>query len=455
MESLWRKQTEIWDKELSGNYSEDNGNYWDAIVVGAGLAGLLIAYYLQEEGKKVLVLEAKTIASGQTERTTAKITSQHGLKYSTLLKKVGRKRAELYAQANEAAIEEFECLITKKGIACQFERVPAYLYTLQEPQVLEEEAKAAASLGIEAFFTKETELPFAVKGAVCFCHQAQFSPLEFIKSIASELEILEHTMVTAIQGHKVITEDNIFMADQIVVATHYPFRNVPGFYFFRQHQERSYVLTLAGCGRIRGMYYGIDKDGLSFRQAGEFLLLGGGGHRTGQNECGGSYYFLEKAAKRYFPESREETRWSAQDCMPHDGIPFIGRYSVFTPHLYVATGFQKWGMSSSMVAAMILRDKLCGRRNPYARVFSPQRINFRAGMKNLLVDIGVSVKGLFNGLRRSSIRCSHMGCELKWNSDEQSWDCPCHGSRYNGEGKLLDNPAKHKIRIKQSEDKIV
>lgn len=456
MESLWRKQAENWETKLTGKYSGKNGNHWDVIVIGAGLAGLLTAYYLQQEGKTVLVLEAKTIASGQTEGTTAKITSQHGLKYSTLLKKVGREKAKLYAQANEQAIREYDRLIKEKNIQCEFERVPAYLYTIQDTQTLEEEAKAAASLGIDAHFTEETELPFEVKGAVCFCHQARFSPLEFVKAIVPGLEILEHTKVMAVHGHKVITEETVFLAEKTVVATHYPLINVPGFYFLRQHQERSYVLALAGCGRIEGMYYGIDPEGLSLRQAGEFLLLGGGGHRTGEaakknqqsrvpHECSGSYHVLEKAAKQYFPKSREVARWSAQDCMPHDGIPFIGKYSVFTPHLYVATGFQKWGMTTSMVAAMILRDELCGRKNRYSKVFSPQRIQVRAGMKNWLVDIGVSIKGLWNGLWHPSARCSHMGCELKWNPEEESWDCACHGSRFDAEGKLLDNPAKKSL----------
>lgn len=496
MESLWRKEAENWKTELAGNYSAENDNHWDVIVIGAGLAGLLTAYYLKQEGKKVLVLEAKTIASGQTERTTAKITSQHGLKYSTLLKKVGKKKAKLYAQANEQAIEEYDRLIREKNISCEFERVPAYLYTLRDPQILEEEAKAASSLGIDAYFTEETELPFAVKGAVCFCHQARFSPLEFVKAIASELEILEHTKVVAVHGHKVITkvsaaqdhkvltEDRVFLADKIVMASHYPIVNVPGFYFLRQHQERSYVLALAGCGRIEGMYYGIDQQGLSLRQAGEFLLLGGGGHRTGQHrkfrraeiqkhevahgnnqqecgggqtqsqhECKGSYRLLEEAARQYFPESREVARWSAQDCVPHDGIPFIGKYSVFTPHLYVATGFQKWGMTTSMVAAMILRDELCGRENAYAKIFSPQRMQVRAGMKNWLVDVGVSIKGLWNGLWHPSARCSHMGCELKWNPEEGSWDCACHGSRFDAEGHLLDNPAKKNLHKNERKNK--
>lgn len=479
MTSLWRKET---GKIVSGSeaYGEALQNMqWDIIVVGAGLAGLLSAYYLRKEGRNVLVLEADEIASGQTERTTAKITSQHGLKYRKLLKNVGLKKAKMYAQANESAIDEYERLIRDNHIACEFERIPAYLYTMKDTKALEEEAQSAAKLGISAFFTKKTELPFTVTGAVCFENQAQFQPLQFVKWIASGLKILEHTKVTAVRGHRVVTEKGIFKADKIILATHYPIRNVPGFYFLRQHQERSDVLALSGCKKLKGMYYGVDENGLSFRQSGDVLLLGGGSERTGDNEYGGVYDALREAAETYYPNYTEIAHWSAQDCMPHDGIPFIGRYSVFTPHLYVATGFQKWGMTSSMAAAMILRDMVCGRENPYRKVFCPQRMNIRGGMKDLMIDIGVSTKGLVKGafhrpkdsvrilepehgdivmaegrryacyldgegkLHKISARCPHMGCELTWNPDEKSWDCPCHGSRFDIDGKLLDNPSKY------------
>ncbi|MBQ7774730.1 MAG: FAD-dependent oxidoreductase [Lachnospiraceae bacterium] len=420
--------------------------HYDVIVVGAGMAGLLTAYYLQEQGKRVLVLEAGEVASGQTGRTTAKITSQHGLKYSKLIEDVGLERARIYARVNEAAIKEFERLIKSKGIECGFEKTSAYIYTTEDAQILKQEARAAASLGIDAFFTLETELPFAVKGAVCFRNQAQFSALEFVEHISSELEILTHTQVLKVRGEKVITKGETYTADKIVLATHYPMINVPGFYFLRQHQERSYVLALEGCEEIKGMYLGIDVEGLSFRQQGDVLLLGGSSHRTGVRKGENSYASLRRAAKEYFPKSREKAHWSAQDCMPHDGIPFIGRYSIFTPNLYVITGFQKWGMTSSMVAALILRDEVCGVRNPYAKLFSPWRLYFRAGIRNLLMDVGESVRGLTRGmLLRKTPRCSHMGCELVWNPDEESWDCPCHGSRFERDGQLLDNPAKRGV----------
>ena len=297
MESLWRKQTGKIEPSESIPQSSIRESHWDVVVVGAGMAGILTAYFLKKQGKRVLIVEANTIASGQTERTTAKITSQHDLKYAKLLKDIGEQKARLYAQANELAIAQYAGIIKEKGINCQFERTDAYLYSLETETALKEEAEAANRLEIHAEFVTKTELPFEIKGAVCFKNQAQFSPLEFVKAIATELDILEHTMVTEVKDHWVITDKGILTADDIVLATHYPMRNVPGFYFLRQHQERSYVLALSGANPIKNMYLGIDEDGLSFRQAGEYLLLGGCGHRTGHaygrkgtstNACGGA-----------------------------------------------------------------------------------------------------------------------------------------------------------------------
>lgn len=447
MESLWRKQTPNIEPLKGKENTLSTDTHWDVIVVGAGLAGILIAYYLKESGKKVLVLESGKIASGQTEGTTAKITSQHDIKYTKLINEMGVETARLYAQANESAIREYDRLIKEKHIECDFKKCPAYLYTTGEEVLLMEEAMVAASLGIDAAFTTETELPFPITGAVCFHKQAQFSPLKFVKAIAKELEIWEGTSVKEIKRNKVITAGGVFTADHIVVATHYPMKNVPGFYFLRQHQERSYVLALSGYKKLEGMYLGVQQDGLSLRQAGEYLLLGGGGRRTGEVVCATTgFAFLEEKAKQYFPECKIEARWSAQDCMPHDGIPFIGKYSVFTPNLYVATGFQKWGMTSSMVAAFLIRDTICKIPNSYAKVFSPQRIHLKAGFKNWITDFGVSAKGLFHGwLLRRTPRCSHMGCGLVWNQVEKIWECPCHGSRFDEERKLLDNPSKKNL----------
>ena len=298
------------------------------------------------------------------------------------------------------------------------------------------------------------ELPFGVAGGVRFEHQAQFHPLKFIQKLAENLTIYEHTKVLEVDECFVITERNVIVTENVIFATHYPFPVVPGYYFLRQHQSRSYALALEGDGvpkELEGMYYGIDKDGLSFRSADGKVIIGGSSHRTGKDFYvvkgkkrikEGALCHLRKQAKKCYPDALEVAAWAAQDCMPHDGIPFIGKFSIKHDNWYVATGFQKWGMTSAMVSAMIICDLINGRENPWAEVFKSQRLLLKAGWKNLLVDAWESVAGLVKGLFKKEEKCSHMGCALHWNEEEESWDCPCHGSRYTKEGMVLDAPAQ-------------
>lgn len=477
-DSVWSKTVAIAPrKALDGNIETE------VAVIGAGMAGILIAYFLQEAGKQVVILEADRIASGQTKNTTAKITSQHGCIYSKLKKDFGMGAAELYAEANEEAIAEYQRIIEENDISCHFERLPAYLYSMADEKSLRKEAEVAASLGISAYYTKEVKLPFGTAGAVCFENQAQFHPLEFIRQITEDITICEKTKVLSVNGHLITTNRGTVKAQSIIFATHYPITNIPGFYFLRQHQQRSYVLALKNVKEVKGMYYSIDTKGLSLRMEEDILLLGGGGHRTGKGEAGKGYKFLRKAAEKYFPEHEEIASWSAQDCIPHDGLPFVGKYSSLRPYWYVATGFHKWGMSTSMIAAGVIRDQICGISNPYEEVFSPQRIHLKAGFTAFIKDVGTSVKGLLMGalhlpfsgvaslkpgqgkiiriglfrygcykekngkIHKIPVRCPHMGCELEWNGQEHTWDCPCHGSRYNIDGELIDNPAQVDIYL--------
>lgn len=476
MQSIWKMTTELKERPALKKDMQVQ-----TVVIGAGMAGILTAYLLMKQGYRVVVVEAGRVASGQTGNTTAKITGQHGLIYDKLIHKVSPGKAEQYARANRDAIQMYEQIIAEENISCHLEHLPAYLYTTSEEEVAElrREAEAAKSLGIDARFVKGsrvTELPFEIKAAVRFANQAQFHPLEFIKALADKLEIYEDTKVLSVKEHKVLTNRGCIEADNIVFATHYPFVNVPGFYFLRQHQERSYVLALespeasqageqAGKGaspnprQLSGMYYSVDENGLSLRSFENMLLLGGGSHRTGKgvdihtDTCknhGKGYAYLREMAKMYYPQLQEKAAWAAQDCMPHDEVPFIGRYSIFRPYWYVATGFHKWGMTSAMISAMVIRHEICYGESLYGKVFSPKRFYFQAAMKNLLTDIGESVKGLWKGfLSEDEHRCPHMGCELEWNEEEQTWDCPCHGSRFTKEGELLDNPAQIDICVRK------
>lgn len=459
MESIWSKTIQLPKQEgLKEDLRVQN------VVIGAGIAGVLIAYLLQEKGQEVIVLEANEVASGQTKNTTAKITSQHGLIYHDMIKNSGRERAKGYAEANEAAIQIYKEIITKEGIACHFEELPSFLYSTEEKGIekLKKEAEAAHDLGLKAEYLdgeEITELPFEVTAAVRFDHQAQFHPLEFIQEIAKKLTIYEHTKVLEVDDYIVLTEQNVIVADHIIFATHYPFPIVPGYYFLRQHQSRSYVLALEGEAvpkQLKGMYYGIDRDGLSFRCAEGQLLLGGSSHRTGKygkkwvTDTGvdkTGFCHLNEKRKMCYPNAEVKAYWAAQDCMPHDKIPFIGRFSTKREHWYIATGFQKWGMTSAMVSAMIISDSIVGNEKAYAKVFSPQRLLVKAGIKDFLIDVGESICGLTKGVfAKKHRKCRHMGCALVWNEDERSWDCPCHGSRYTEDGKLIDNPAQKNLK---------
>ncbi len=466
MESIWNQTMQLPEREaLEGDIAVQN------LVIGAGMAGVLTAYMLKRKGQEVAVIEAKRVGSGQTGNTTAKITAQHGLIYDKLIHKISVKKAEQYAGANRDAIRMYEQIIEEENIECHLEHLPAFLYTTTaEGEVeLRREAQAAKQLGIEARYVKGsriTELPFPIKAAVRFADQAQFHPLEFLGVLAEKLDIYENTKALEVKEHQVITNHGTITAENIIFATHYPFVNFPGFYFIRQHQERSYVLALKQSGSgakavpLEGMYYSIDEKGLSLRPYQDMILLGGGSHRTGKGvdfyevSCknraenqGKGYAYLRKMAKEYYPQTEEAAAWAAQDCMPHDEVPFIGRYSMFKPYWYVATGFHKWGMTSSMIAAMEISHQIVKNDTLYGGVFAPQRFYVQAGIKNLLVDLAESVKGLWKGFfGNREHRCTHLGCELEWNEEEQSWDCPCHGSRFTREGELLDNPAQADLK---------
>ncbi len=442
MASIWTTETTIRKRDsLPGDLQIP------AVVIGAGLTGILTAYFLQQAGISTIVLEADRIGSGQTKNTTAKITSQHSLIYDHLIQTFGRESAAAYAQANETAISDYEQLIREKGIACDFVKCPACLYSRSEKMLLQQEAAAAASVGIQASFATDSELPFHTAGVVRFENQARFEPLPFLASIAEEITVYEKTRVLKVEGSHVLTDRGCVTAGHIIFAAHYPFLNVPGYYFARMYQKRSYVLALEGTPLLEAMYLGIDPDGLSFRSQRGKLLLGGCGHRTGSNRQGGQYEMLREAAKSLYPGCIETAHWSAQDCMTLDGLPYIGRFSRRMPDWYLATGFGKWGMTSAMASARILTALITGHDCPQAAVFSPQRhFTFRAAREFVFHTMHTAVgltKHLLPAHNDKFIpNCPHMGCRLEWNPEEETYDCPCHGSRFQQDGRLMDGPAQ-------------
>ncbi|HHQ4317663.1 TPA: FAD-dependent oxidoreductase [Clostridium perfringens] len=472
MKSVWSESCKFRKREALNKDIKT-----DVLVIGAGIAGILTAYMLKQKGRDVVLIDAAEIASGNTKNTTAKITSQHDLIYSKLITEFGEEKARQYAKANELAIKKYKEIIEDRRIECDFEEKPAYVYSLNEVEVLKEEAEAAKKLGIDAEFVQEANLPFKINGALKFNNQAQFNPLKFLKDISNELVIYENTRALEIKENLVVTSGGNITAKNIVVATHYPIMNAPGYYFMKMHQERSYVLALENKSEIDGMYIDLNKEGYSFRTYNNLLLLGGISHRTGENEEGGSYDELRKVAKRLYPKANEKYHWSAQDCMTIDGIPYIGRYSSETPSIYVATGFNKWGMTSSMVSAMIISDMILEKENDFSEIFSPRRFDLSLSINNIANDLIETAKNFiaqkvyipsseiehiknghggiieYNGEKVGvyknkegkeffvSTKCTHLGCQLSWNADELTWDCPCHGSRFDYKGRLIGSPA--------------
>lgn len=403
----------------------------DVLVIGGGMAGLLTAHALAQAGVDYLLIEADEICCGVTRNTTAKITSQHGLIYDSLIRKFGAEKARLYWETNENALGQLRKL--SQTIPCDFEEKPSYIYSVDQRGKLEQELAALEQLQIRADFAEALPLPFPVAGAVRFPNQAQFHPRKFAAGIAEGLNICEHTAALRIEGNTVLTDRGNITASKIIVATHFPFINKHGMYFLKMYQDRSYVLALENAPDLGGMYLDEAAGGLSFRNHNGLLLLGGGGHRTGKQ--GGGWARLDACAKVYYPDAQEKFRWATQDCMTLDDLPYIGQYSKNTPDLYVATGFRKWGMTTSMTAASVLADLVQGKENPYTALFDPTRRILRP---QLLLN---AAQATMNLLTPTKPRCPHMGCALKWNQQEHSWDCPCHGSRFSENGKLLDNPA--------------
>lgn len=409
----------------------------NVLIIGGGIAGILTAYMLHQNGVKYVLVEKERICSQTTRNTTAKITFQHGLIYDKILKSGGIEKAQKYLKANMAAFEKYARMC--ENIECDYEIKDNFVYSADNRKILEDEADALRKIGYHAEICESIPIPVKNVGAVRFSSQAQFNPMKFIASVAEGLNIYENTFVREMIGNTAVTYDNIKIhAEKVIVTTHFPFINKHGSYFLKLYQHRSYVLALENTANVGGMYVDENHTGFSFRNYGRLLLLGGGGHRTGKQ--GGDWDELRSFAGKYYPHAQEKYFWAAQDCMSLDGIPYIGRYSKSTPNLYVAGGFNKWGMTGAMTAALVLSNMILGGSNEYADVFDPSRSILKP---QLLVNGFESAKNL---LTISEKRCPHLGCALKWNASEHSWDCPCHGSRFAESGKLLDNPANGNLK---------
>lgn len=465
----------------------------DVAVLGAGIAGLTTALMLKNAGLRVAVLEANGVSRATTGHTTAKVSTQHGLIYDTLSSKFGRDGAHAYAEANLAAVDLVESIVHEHGIDCDWERRPAYAYTEQDSEVsqIEKEVEAAQLAGLPASYTEETDLPWSVKAAVRFDDQAQFHPRRYCLALARLVNgdgsrVFEQTRAHDVEEGSpcvVKTEHHDVRAAFVVLATHLPFLD-RGAFFAKCHPEREYVLAVAlEQPAPKGMYISVEQPTRSIRQhpfdGGELLILGGDSHKTGQDDDTERHYAaLEEFARERFAVRSIEYRWSTQDHMSLDQVPYIGKLRRGSERLYVATGFNKWGMTGATVAGVLISDEILGRENAWTTLFDPNRVKPRASVKQFIKEnlnvarrfVGdriaertpVSVEELAPGegqvtsvhgkqvavargadgsLHAVSARCTHLGCIVNWNTAETTWDCPCHGSRFGVDGKAIEGPA--------------
>lgn len=467
----------------------------DVCVIGSGIFGTTCAYYLSKLGYNVVILEKdETIAAKTTAYTTGKITSQHGLFYNYLINSYGEKLAKDYLDANEEAIANIKNIIDSEKIKCDFEYQNNYVYATEKTDLLsiEKEVEAVNSLGFNCEFVTKTGLPFPIEGAICFKNQAQFNPLKYIYAICDKIisnngKIYTNTIATDIKSdldnYVVYTNKHKINAKYVIVATHYPFLKISGLYFTKMYQSTSYIIAIDPKKTLfNGMYINNSAPIFSYRTAKykgkELLLIAGSDHKSGKpSSYENSYGILEKEAKKFYPNCEILYRWDTEDCISLDKIPYIGSYSLSMPNVFVGTGFKKWGMTSSNVAANIIVDKICEKTNKYEYIYRSSRlkpIKNSDEFKNMLVqstnslfldkfkpanmafeniannsgsiiEINNEKIGIYKDLNGNVYAvkpiCTHLGCLLSWNDIDKTWDCPCHGSKFNYDGKNLYNPA--------------
>lgn len=471
---------------------------FDVAVLGGGITGLTTALLLRRTGARVAVIEAGRVASGTTGSSTAKVTALQSALCSTIRQHRGEQAAAAYAAVCAGAVEQVADLAADEGIDCELRRRPACTYaaSAQEVDQVEQEAEAARQAQLPVELTDSPGLPFPVAGAVQLPGQIEFQPVAYLAGLARAVHgdgsaVFERTRALDVhQGDpcEVVTTSGTVRADQVVVATHYPFLD-RGLYFARLEAERSYCVA-ARVGPHDPLPLAINPQApkRSLRSAGDVVVLCGQSHPAGAAHDGRSpYAALEDFARRHWNVQEVTHRWSAQDPTPYDHFPMVGPYLPGSQRLFVATGFMKWGLCGGTAAASMLADRITGTARPEAEFFTPLRasprsagelakMNLKVGAdfvgdrltagqvrsaeqvppgKARVLREGTELTGVYrdeDGVAHAvSLRCTHLGCLLRFNDSERSWDCPCHGSRFDVDvdGAVLEGPAVHPLPVKE------
>lgn len=494
MQSYWEEE-----RKNHKEYESLNNNLNVSVcVIGGGLTGLSTAYYLSNN-TSVAVIERNKICGSTSGKNTGKITSQHGIFYKYLIDSQGKEYAKKYLEANEKAINNIERIVDKEKIDCDFERENAYVFTKKETEVdkLKDEQKAVDKINRGLCkFVKITELPMEISGAIEFENQAKFHPLKYGYGLADCIlknngRIFENSQVTDIKKengkYAVYANKNKIVADYVVITTRYPFMKVPGYYFLKMYQSTSYAIIVDPKKELfSGMYINYEVPNISFRTINDghrkLLLAVGYDYKTGTENFKDGYSRLESTVRKMYPDADVLYKWSAEDCITLDKIPYIGEYSTMMPNVYVATGFNKWGLTSSNVAANIISDEILGINNEYIDVFRAKRvepIKNREEIGNMLKEANKSIflskfkipqvelddikmgEGKIIEVNKKKVGvykanngqifkvkpiCTHLGCELYFNNIDKVWECPCHGSKFTYDGKSIEVPSNKNLQ---------
>ncbi len=474
----------------------------DVCIVGGGLVSAITGYLLADSGLNICILEKDRVCSGVTANTTGKITSQHGLFYDYLANNFDLDFAKQYLASNEEAISLIKDIIEKENIDCDFEMQDAYVFTTskQEAKKIQTEVEVVNKLGLNAEYLTKIPLPIKdILAAIKFPNQAQFHARKYalgLFDIISKkgVKIYENSKVIDIKhnsdNYTITTDSNFINAKYVVIATHYPIKNFPGFYFLKMYQSKSYAIAVdTKTDLFPGMYISSWDPVISFRTVpynnSRLLIVVGSDHKTGATDIKIEDRFnnLENYIRNIYPNSQVKYRWSTEDCISLDKVPYIGEFSNLYKNMYIATGFKKWGMTTSHVAGKIISDKILEKDSKYSKIYTATRLEPLKNIKEFGNILKQSTYSLVINKTKSPLNsidditngnggivtynnekvgiykddsgkifavkpiCKHLGCELSWNNLEKTWDCPCHGSRYDYTGKIITEPTKENLDI--------
>ena len=428
-----------WSGYIEKSFSKlDKDMECDVLVIGGGICGILCAYYLSKSGKKVVLLEMDKIASKKSLKTTATITAIEDINYFDLINDIGYENAKLYLEANLFALNEYRKLASE--IDFDFEECPSYKYSKEDGGEIELEIAAINALGYNATLRDTLPIPIKIAKALEFENQGQMNPTKLINNLIKDLEIYEDSKVIKIKNNIAYIENNKVKYNNVVVCTGFPFLKIKGLFFMKMHQEKSHVIDVFNNYDFKGNGVGVNKNDIYFRNYKDRVLLGSCDIKTGE-ECNG-FEPVNKLIVDKYDIRKIKHRWINIDTMTLDGMPYIGRYTSYDEDIYVATGFNMWGMTKSMLSAHIITDLIDGKDNRFTKLFSPYR---KMNLKPLIKNIGSAVKGLASFKRP---RCKHLGCALNYNSLDETYECPCHGSKYDKDGNIIETPTQKNIEIK-------